>query len=53
MGLKNQIRGKVQADLEHLAKGCGDMASLLRLLRIPVEGNPPSVEQARYLLIWS
>ncbi|KAG0562978.1 hypothetical protein KC19_9G186600 [Ceratodon purpureus] len=46
MGLKDQIRGKVQADLERLASGCRDMATLLRLLHIPVEGGlSPSLQQ--------
>jgi hypothetical protein len=49
MGLKDQIRGKVQANLERLASGCRDMATLLRLLHIPVEGGlSPSVQQASY-----
>lgn len=51
MGLKNQIRSKVQAELERLASGCRDMATLLRLLQIPVEGGVcPSSQQARFLI---
>jgi len=50
MGLKNQIRSKVQAELERLASGCRDMATLLRLLQIPVEGGVcPSNQQVKYL----
>jgi ATPase subunit of ABC transporter with duplicated ATPase domains len=39
MGFKNQIRSKVQAELERVASGCRDMATLLRTLQIPVEGG--------------
>ena len=54
MGMKDQIRGKVQADLERLASGCRDMATLLRLLHIPVEGGlSPTPQQVRYLIDFS
>lgn len=46
MGMKDQLRGKVQADLERLASECRDMTSLLRRLQIPVEGGKyPSAQQ--------
>lgn len=50
MGLKEQVRGQVQNELERLASGCTDMATLLRRLQIPVEGGPyPSPKQVKIL----
>lgn len=46
MDIKEQIRGEIQANLERLALGCRDLASLLRRLQIPVEGGIfPSPQQ--------
>ncbi|XP_024391154.1 uncharacterized protein [Physcomitrium patens] len=45
MGMKDQLRGQVQANLERLASECRDMASLLRRLQIPVEGGKFPTQQ--------
>lgn len=47
--MKEQIRGEIQANLERLALGCRDLASLLRRLQIPVEGGVfPSPQQVAF-----
>lgn len=39
LGLKDELRGQIRGRLESLAKGCPDMATLLRRLNVPVEGG--------------
>lgn len=54
MDMKEQIRGEIQANLERLALGCRDLASLLRRLQIPVEGGIfPSPQQVTFFTFWS
>ncbi|KAJ7525609.1 hypothetical protein O6H91_17G058600 [Diphasiastrum complanatum] len=46
LGLKEQLRGQVRAELERKSLGCIDMASLLRRLGISVDGGAfPTPEQ--------
>lgn len=52
MDMKEQIRGEIQANLERLALGCRDLASLLRRLQIPVEGGVfPSPQQVTFFTL--
>lgn len=39
LGYKEQVRGRVRAELERVATTCKDMATLLRRLGVPVDGG--------------
>ncbi|MCO5610889.1 hypothetical protein L7F22_065131 [Adiantum nelumboides] len=44
-GLKEQVRDRVQLELEHIATTCRDMATLLRRLGVPVDGGAFASDQ--------
>eukprot|EP00250_Pteridium_aquilinum_P026760 c33545_g1_i1 orf=457-1977(+) len=44
-GFKEQVRDRIQSDLERVAATCKDMATLLRRLGVPVDGGPFATNQ--------
>lgn len=48
-GFKEQVRDRIQSELERVAATCRDMATLLRQLGVSVEGGPFATTQQAML----